>query len=147
MDRATISSTLIQQGTKIDNLVQIAHNDRIGKHVVMAGQVGLSGSVSVGDYVMMGGKVGVVDHVTIAPQVQIGAASVVTKSITSRQSVWGYPARAAHLVKRHMALAGRLHLLFKTVADVLKRLADIEGRLDRLTRAERHADETPSARS
>ncbi|MBI4342653.1 MAG: UDP-3-O-(3-hydroxymyristoyl)glucosamine N-acyltransferase [Candidatus Omnitrophica bacterium] len=136
VDRATVGSTLIQQGTKIDNLVQIAHNDRIGRHVVIAGQAGLSGSVTVGDYVMMGGKAGLVDHLTVGPQAQIGAGSVVTKSIGPRQNVWGFPARPVQETKRQMASAARLPGLFKTVADLLKRLAAVEQRLDRLTRTD-----------
>jgi len=113
VDRATVGSTIIRQGTKIDNLVQIAHNDRIGKHVIMSGQVGLSGTVTVGDYTILGGKAGVVDHITIGARAQVGAASVVTRSIPDGQTVWGFPARDIRETKRQMAALARLPELLK----------------------------------
>ena len=113
VDRATVGSTIIGQGTKIDNLVQIAHNDRIGKHVIMSGQVGLSGTVTIGDYTIMGGKAGVVDHTTIGARARVGAASVVTRSIPDGQTVWGFPARDIRDTKRQMASLARLPELFK----------------------------------
>ncbi len=132
VDRATIGSTLIQRGTKIDNLVQVAHNDRIGKHVIMTGHVGLSGSVTVGDYVMMGGKAGVVDHVTIGDRAHVGAGSVVTKDVPAGARVWGFPARDMHSTKQQMASLSRLPELLKTVAGLVKRFVRLEDRIKRL---------------
>ncbi len=132
VDRATMGSTMIRQGTKIDNLVQIAHNDRIGKHVVMAGQVGLSGSVSVGDYTVMGGKAGIVDHVTVGERVQIGAASVVTKSVANGEAIWGYPARPVKDTKQQMASLARLPMLFKRFVQILAQHQRNTARLTRL---------------
>jgi len=132
VDRATVGSTVIQRGTKIDNLVQIAHNDRIGRHVVMAGQVGLSGSVTVGDYARFGGKAGVVDHVTIGEQAEIGAATVVTKPVAAREKVWGYPGRPLQATLQQMASLSRLPSLFKTISGLLARLVRVEDRLNRL---------------
>jgi len=132
VDRATIGSTIIRRGTKIDNLVQIAHNDQIGEHVIMTGQVGLSGSVSVGNYVVFGGKAGVVDHVTIGERAQIGAASVVTKSVAPGSAVWGFPARPLRHVKQQLASLGRLPLLLKRVAALLARTERLEDRLNLL---------------
>ncbi|MBI4003550.1 MAG: UDP-3-O-(3-hydroxymyristoyl)glucosamine N-acyltransferase, partial [Candidatus Omnitrophica bacterium] len=100
VDRATFGSTIIKRGTKIDNLVQIAHNDVIGEHVTMSGQVGLAGSVTVGDHAAFGGKAGVVDHVKIGERAQVGAASVVTKSVAPGEVVWGYPARPIKEIKQ-----------------------------------------------
>jgi len=136
VDRATVGSTVIQGGTKIDNLVQIAHNDRIGRHVIMAGQVGLSGSVTVGDYARFGGKAGVVDHITIGDQVEVGAASVVTKSVARGEKIWGYPARAGRTTLQQMASLSRLPALLKNVAILLTNLGRVEGRLDRLEGAQ-----------
>lgn len=136
VDRATVGSTVIRQGTKIDNLVQIAHNDRIGRHVIMTGQVGLSGSVTIGNYAVLGGKAGVVDHVTIGDRAQVGAASVVTKSIAPGAIVWGYPARSLRSTKRAMASLGRLPSLFKRVVELIARMHRVEGRLDRVERAQ-----------
>ncbi len=108
VDRATLGSTIIRRGTKIDNLVQIAHNDVIGEHVIITGQVGLSGSVTVGNRVVFGGQSGVVDHITIGDDAQIGAASPVIKDVKSGQVVWGFPARPIQRVKRELASLARL---------------------------------------
>ena len=135
VDRATIGSTLIRQGTKIDNLVQIAHNDRVGKHVVMAGQVGLSGSVTIGDYTVLGGKAGVVDHVTIGDRAQVGAASVVTKTVGAGETVWGYPARPLRSAKRQLAGVARLPALTKLLTQLRLRMRRNEERLNRLEQA------------
>ena len=113
VDRATFGSTIIKRGTKIDNLVQIAHNDVIGEHVTMSGQVGLSGSVTVGNYAALGGKAGVVDHVTIGEAAQVGAASVVTKSVPPREVVWGFPARPIKETKQELAALAFLPALLK----------------------------------
>ena len=128
VDRATLGSTVIRRGTKIDNLVQIAHNDHIGEHVIMAGQVGLAGSVHVGSYAAFGGKAGVVDHVTIGDGAQIGAASVVTKSIPAKERVWGFPARSVQETTHEMAALTRLPELLKRVADMLRRLTALEAK-------------------
>jgi UDP-3-O-[3-hydroxymyristoyl] glucosamine N-acyltransferase len=129
VDRATVGSTLIRQGTKLDNLVQVAHNDRIGKHVIMTGQVGLSGSVTVGDYAVMGGKAGVVDHVTIGERAQIGAASVVTKDVKAGETVWGFPARPLQDTKRSMGVVARLPLVWRTLTRLMERVHRLETRL------------------
>ncbi len=132
VDRATVGSTYIRRGTKIDNLVQIAHNNRIGQHVVMAGQVGLSGSVTVGNYVVMGGQVGVVDHVTIGDGAHVGGGSVVTKSVAPGETVWGLPARPIRDTKKQMALIDRLPLLLKKLTDLVVRAPKMEKRINRL---------------
>lgn len=131
VDRATVGSTLIQCGTKLDNHVQVAHNNRIGRHVILAGQVGLAGSVTIGDYSMLGGKAGVIDHLTLGQRVQVGAASIVTKDTPTAGILWGYPARPVQRTKEQMASMSRLPALFRTVADVVKRLTQLEERLKR----------------
>jgi UDP-3-O-[3-hydroxymyristoyl] glucosamine N-acyltransferase len=115
VDRATFGATVIKRGSKIDNLVQIAHNDLIGEHVTMSGQVGLAGSVRVGDRVVFGGQVGVADHLTIGDDVKIGAQAGVTRDIPSGQTVWGLPARDIQKVKREVAA-------MMLLPDVLKKL-------------------------
>ena len=132
VDRSTVGSTLIKRGTKIDNLVQIAHNDRIGEHVIMTGQVGLSGSVTVGNYAVFGGKAGVLDHITIGERVQVGAASLVTKSIPAGEAVWGCPARPIRNTKHQMASVARLPALIKRLAELLTRMRMTEQRLTHL---------------
>lgn len=92
IDRGTFGATRIGAGTKIDNLVMIGHNCRIGKHNILCGQVGIAGSCTTGDYVVMAGQVGVADHVTIGEQVVVGAGSGVPNDIPAHSNVLGYPA-------------------------------------------------------
>ena len=113
VDRATFGSTIIKRGTKIDNLVQIAHNDVIGEHVTMSGQVGLAGSVRVGDRVVFGGQAGVVDHLTIGDDARIGAGSIVIKNVPPGQTVWWFPARPIKRIKEELAALAFLPRLIK----------------------------------
>ena len=92
VDRGALDDTVIGEGTKIDNLVQIAHNVTIGRHCVLAGHVGISGSVSIGDHVMMGGGVGIADHLAIGNGARIAASSGVMNDIPAGQSWGGTPA-------------------------------------------------------
>ena len=128
VDRATFGSTTIRRGTKIDNLVQIAHNDVIGEDVIMTGQVGLSGSVTVGNRVMFGGQSGVVDHVTIGDDARIGAASPVTKDVKPGAMVWGFPARPHQRVKRELATLALLPSFIKQLKELSRKLTAINSR-------------------
>jgi UDP-3-O-[3-hydroxymyristoyl] glucosamine N-acyltransferase len=93
IDRATVSATVVGQGSKLDNLIQIAHNCRIGRHTVMAAQVGLAGSSTVGSYCMLGGQVGLAGHLSIADKTRIGAQAGVMSSIeTQGTAIIGSPA-------------------------------------------------------
>ncbi|MEO0066588.1 MAG: UDP-3-O-(3-hydroxymyristoyl)glucosamine N-acyltransferase [Bacteroidota bacterium] len=93
IDRATMGSTLIRKGVKIDNLVQIAHNVEVGNNTVIAAQTGISGSSKIGKYVMMGGQTGVAGHLSIADGTKIGGKSGITKTIKEpNKSVNGIPA-------------------------------------------------------
>jgi UDP-3-O-[3-hydroxymyristoyl] glucosamine N-acyltransferase len=93
VDRATIGSTIIKKGAKLDNLVQIAHNVEIGEHTAIAAQTGISGSCRIGKNCILGGQVGVADHITIADGVRIAAQSGIAKNINEKGStVQGSPA-------------------------------------------------------
>jgi UDP-3-O-[3-hydroxymyristoyl] glucosamine N-acyltransferase len=92
IDRATFGRTLVKQGTKVDNLVQIAHNVTVGEHCILVAQVGIAGSTTIGRHVMIGGQAGLADHLTIGDQVMIAAKSGVNRSIESNQVVGGIPA-------------------------------------------------------
>jgi UDP-3-O-[3-hydroxymyristoyl] glucosamine N-acyltransferase len=92
VDRGGIGDTVIGEGTKIDNLVQIAHNCRIGRHCLITGGCGLAGSVVLGDFVMLGGQTGVADHLTIGDGAIVGAKSGVLRSIPAGEQWFGYPA-------------------------------------------------------
>ncbi len=95
IDRGAFDDTIVGEATKIDNLVQIAHNVRIGRNCIVAAHTGLSGSVEVGDGAMFGGRAGVVDHLRIGAGGKIGAGSCVFKDVADGQTVSGYPARAS----------------------------------------------------
>jgi UDP-3-O-[3-hydroxymyristoyl] glucosamine N-acyltransferase len=87
IDRATMGSTIIRTGVKMDNLVQIAHNVEIGEHTVMASQVGIAGSTKIGKNCMIGGQVGIVNHLTIADEVKIAAQSGIGSSIYEKGAI------------------------------------------------------------
>jgi UDP-3-O-[3-hydroxymyristoyl] glucosamine N-acyltransferase len=137
VDRATIGSTLIKRGTKIDNLVQIGHNNRIGEHVIITGQGGFSGSVTVGDYAVFGGRAGIADHVTIGRGARVGLCSVVTKSLAAGEVVWGYPARPIQNTKRQLAALALLPKTLKHVTQLLARVLRMEQQVGRLEQAAR----------
>jgi UDP-3-O-[3-hydroxymyristoyl] glucosamine N-acyltransferase len=93
VDRGAMADTVIGEGTKIDNLVQIAHNVRIGRGCIIAGHCGLSGSVTLGDYVMLGGRVGIADHITVGDRVQVAASSGLMYDIPAGERWAGMPAQ------------------------------------------------------
>ncbi|MCD4797191.1 MAG: UDP-3-O-(3-hydroxymyristoyl)glucosamine N-acyltransferase [Candidatus Cloacimonetes bacterium] len=103
IDRAAIGSTIIRNGTKIDNLVQIGHNCKIGRNSILCSQVGLAGSTEIGDIVYLAGQVGVAGHLKIDDEAMIGAQSGVSGSIPKRAKYFGTPAIDAGLKKRIIA--------------------------------------------
>jgi UDP-3-O-[3-hydroxymyristoyl] glucosamine N-acyltransferase len=121
IDRARFGRTWIQEGVKIDNLVQVAHNVVIGKHTVIAAQAGISGSVRIGERVSMAGQVGIVGHATIGDGTMIAAQSGVSKNIPG--GVWfGYPAVPFEEAKKQFAWIHRLGRLFERVKAIEKKL-------------------------
>ena len=92
IDRGTFQATKIGAGTKIDNLVQIGHNCRIGRHNLLVSQMGIAGSSSTGDYVVVAGQVGIVSHVNIGDRVMIGGQAGVTKDVPDGRRILGSPA-------------------------------------------------------
>jgi len=108
VDRGAMADTVIGENTKIDNLVQIAHNVRIGRNCLIAGQVGISGSVTVEDNVVMGGGVGIADHLTIGAGAQLAARSGFMHDVPAGEVWGGYPAEPMALAMRSFALLRRL---------------------------------------
>ena len=93
IDRATLGSTIIRKGVKLDNLIQIAHNVEIGENTVIAAQTGVAGSTKIGKNCMIGGQVGIVGHLTIADEVKIAAQSGIGQSIKEKGAIMqGSPA-------------------------------------------------------
>ena len=104
VDRGALGDTIIGEGTKIDNLVQIGHNSKIGRHCVLAGQVGISGSVVLGDFVIVGGMAGIADHVTIGDRARLAGLSGVAQDLEGGRDYGGIPARPIRQWHREMAL-------------------------------------------
>ncbi len=129
VDRAALGVTWIGQGTKLDNMVHVAHNCRIGKHVLIVAQTGISGGVVVEDYVVIGGQVGIGDKVRIETRAVLGSGCGVltSKIIRAGQVVWGTPARPLKEYLETLAGMSRLPELRKEVAGLRRRLAALEG--------------------
>jgi UDP-3-O-[3-hydroxymyristoyl] glucosamine N-acyltransferase len=110
IDRATLGATIIGEGTKLDNMVHIAHNCRIGRHVVIAAQTGLAGGVTIGDYAIVGGQVGVGDKARIEPKAVIGSGAgiLTSKIVRAGEPVWGTPARPLRQYLDQLATLARL---------------------------------------
>ena len=115
IDRARFGRTWIGEGTKIDNLVMIAHNVIIGKHSVIVSQVGISGSSRIGNYVTLAGQVGLVGHIEIGDQAIVAAKSGVSKSIPAKEMWWGFPAKPVKEQKELLAYISRLPKLVERV--------------------------------
>ena len=108
VDRGHVLDTVIGEGTKIDNLVQIAHNVEIGRHCIIVSQVGISGSAKLGDFVMLGGQVGVNNHVTVGSGAQIAATSIVKDDVPEGARWGGRPAKPVRDWFREIAAVERL---------------------------------------
>ena len=110
VDRAALGVTSIGEGTKIDNLVHVGHNCRIGKHVVIAAQTGFSGGVVVGDYAVIGGQVGIGDKARIESRAVVGSGSgiLTSKIVRGGQVVWGTPARPLKEYLEQLAMLAKL---------------------------------------
>ncbi|KUG26744.1 udp-3-o- glucosamine n-acyltransferase [hydrocarbon metagenome] len=125
VDRASLGSTIIRKGVKIDNLVQVAHNVIIGENTVISAQSGISGSTKVGKNCMFGGQVGVVGHIEIADGTLIGAQSGVAKAITKGGKYFGSPAR-------EIGFTMRLEAHFKNLPKYVERIQNLEKKIEEL---------------
>ncbi len=126
IDRARFDKTVIGEGTKIDNLVHIAHNVIVGKHCLIVAQVGVSGSSTLGNYVILAGQVGVVGHLTIGDGAIVTAQSGVSKSVKAGEQVFGSPAQPIKDAFRTNAYVGRLEHYVSTIKDLKKRIEELE---------------------
>ena len=126
VDRATLGQTIIKQGTKIDNLVQIAHNVTIGAHSILVAQVGIAGSTRVGHHVMIGGQAGLADHIVIGDQVMIAARAGVNRSLESNQIVSGAPVMPHEVWVKAQAVIPRLPELRQAVRTLEERMKQLE---------------------
>ena len=122
IDRATLNSTIIKDGVKLDNLIQIGHNVEIGENTVIAAQSGISGSTSIGKNSMMGGQVGIVGHLKMGDNIKYGAQSGVTKNMKGNQTVIGYPAMPKEKYIKS-------YIIFKKLPSIEEKIKKIEEKL------------------
>ena len=130
VDRAALGVTRIGNGTKLDNMVHVAHNCRIGSHVVIAAQTGFSGGVTVGDYAVVGGQVGVGDKATIQSGAVVGSGAgiLTSKIVRPGEPVWGTPARPLRMHLQQLAAISRIPALLEEIGELKKRLEALEQR-------------------
>lgn len=126
VDRATLGQTVIKQGAKIDNLVQIAHNVTIGAHSILVAQVGIAGSTRVGHHVMIGGQAGLADHLVIGDQVMIAARAGVNRSLEPNQIVSGEPVMPHEVWVKAQAVIPRLPELRQAIRTLEERMKQLE---------------------
>ncbi|QEC77119.1 UDP-3-O-(3-hydroxymyristoyl)glucosamine N-acyltransferase [Mucilaginibacter ginsenosidivorax] len=127
IDRATMGSTVIRKGVKLDNLIQIAHNVEIGANTVIAAQSGISGSTKIGENVIMGGQVGLVGHISIANRSQFQAQSGVSRTIAEEGKKWaGTPATLYSANMRSNVVISRLPELEKRINELEKIIAELK---------------------
>lgn len=119
IDRATMGSTILHQGVKVDNLCQVAHNVVIGRNTAMASQVGVAGSCKVGEKCIIAGQAGLVGHITVGDNVTIGAQSGVTHSVPSDRQIFGSPAMEA--TKRR-----KVEVLVRNIENLAQRIENLE---------------------
>ena len=128
VDRGALGDTVIKRGTKIDNLVQIAHNVVVGEDSIICGQAGVSGSTELGHHVVLAGQVGLVGHIKIGDGVQVGAQSGVMNDLAPGQPYSGSPAMPHKDFLRTMAVMPKLPEMRKQLMEILKKLEDLEGK-------------------
>ena len=131
IDRATMGATIVHKGAKLDNLVQVAHNDEIGSHTVMAAQVGIAGSTKVGEWCMFGGQVGIAGHIHIGDRVVLGAQSGVPSSIKSDQRLIGAPPMEEKPFFKSHAIFRKLPDMYFELNALRKELTELKKQLNK----------------
>ncbi|MCD8482009.1 MAG: UDP-3-O-(3-hydroxymyristoyl)glucosamine N-acyltransferase [Verrucomicrobia bacterium] len=126
IDRARFAETRIGTGTRIDNLVQVGHNVRIGKHCILCAQTGIAGSVTVGDFVVFAGQAGIGGHIEIGSGSQIAGQAGVSKSLPPKSVVGGTPARDFHTQRRLQALISYLPEMREQLKALSKQLSVVD---------------------
>ena len=128
VDRATFGRTIIRRGTKVDNLVQIAHNVEIGEDNIIVAQVGIAGSSSTGHHVMIGGQAGISDHIRVGAQAMVAARAGITHDVADREIVAGFPALPHKAWLKSRVVLAKLPELREQVRDSEHRIAALEAK-------------------
>lgn len=131
VDRATMGATIVHSGVKLDNLVQVAHNDEIGSHTVMAAQVGIAGSTKIGEWCMFGGQVGIAGHIHIGNRVNLGAQSGVPSSIKEGQQLIGTPPMEMKPYFKSQAVFRKLPDMYMELNALRKELNELKQQLNK----------------
>ena len=131
VDRATMGATIVHRGVKLDNLVQVAHNDEIGSHTVMAAQVGIAGSTKVGEWCMFGGQVGIAGHIHVGEKVVFGAQSGVPSSVEANQQLIGTPPMEERPYFRAQAVFRKLPDMYRELGALRKELNEMKKQLNK----------------
>jgi len=131
VDRSTMGATIIHRGVKLDNLIQIAHNDEIGSHTVMAAQVGIAGSTKIGEWCMFGGQVGIGGHIHIGNHVELGAKTGAPFDIEDNKQLIGAPPFEKRTFFRNVALTQRLPDMYKELSSLRKELDELKKQLNK----------------
>lgn len=129
IDRGALGSTIIGKGTKIDNLVHVAHNVVIGRHCVIMGQVGFAGSTHVGDYCVVASQSGIAGHLKLGNQSTVGAKSGVMRDVPEKETVLGIPAMPDRQTKRQWIGTQQLPDMIKRLRDLEKKVAELSARV------------------
>ena len=125
IDRAKTDSTVIRRGVKLDNLIQIGHNVRIGENTVSSAQTGIAGTSKIGSNCFLAGQVGIADHVTIGDRVKVGSKSGIDKNVPDDEIRFGYPALPGMQYHRSAAV-------FKSLPDMLRQIRELQKEIEKL---------------
>jgi UDP-3-O-[3-hydroxymyristoyl] glucosamine N-acyltransferase len=128
VDRGALGATAIGAGSKIDNLVQIGHNNKIGQHVIVCGQTGISGSCTIENYAILAGSAGIADHVKIGQGAVVMARAGVAGDVAAKTQVFGSPAKEKRVAYREQVAISQLPDLMKTIKQLEARLAQLESK-------------------
>lgn len=129
IDRGTISETRIGRGTKIDNLVHIAHNVEVGPNVLLLAQVGIAGSSKVGENTILAGQTGVIDHINVGKNVVAGPRTGIVQDVEDNKIIWGFPSVPFEEQKKIVVILRRLPKLVKEISEIKKKLEELEKKL------------------